>query len=181
MEIKNFIILLLLVSGLFTACKSEDPVIANEEELITTVKLNFISEDGKDTVEWSFNDLDGDGGESPIISVTSLKENTTYNAEVYLSNESINPAENITEEVLEEGTLHQLFYVVEGAELAVTYEDMDTDGNPLGLKMKMKTGMQSIGELKLILRHEPIKPNDGDPNNAEGETDIEIDFFVAIE
>jgi hypothetical protein len=180
MKLRNLFFLLLLVPILFTACSGTDPEIPNEEELITSFKINLISEDGKDSIEWSFDDIDGDGGEEPIISVTSLKENTTYNATISISNETINPVQNITEEVLEEGTSHQLFYVVNGPELTVTYDDEDLDGNPLGLKIKMKTGKESIGGLKVILRHEPIKPNNGDPKNAEGETDIEIDFFVAI-
>ena len=180
MRTKLSILSLFFVVMYLNACKGTDPEIPNEEELITSFKINLISEDGQDSIEWSFEDEDGDGGEEPIISVTSLKENTIYNATISISNETVNPAQNITEEVLDEGTSHQLFYVVDGPELTTSYEDEDKDGNPLGLKIQMKTGKESMGELKVILRHEPIKPNDGDPKNAEGETDIEIDFFVAI-
>ena len=162
------------------SCKSNDPIIPNEEELITNVNLTLVSEDGKDTLEWSFEDLDGAGGEEPIISVSTIKVNTTYNTTVSLSNEAVDPALNITEEVEEEGRVHQFFYVVAGPDLAVAYNDKDEDGNPIGINTIFKTGKESDGDLKLVLRHEPIKPNNGDPINAEGETDIEVTFYVSI-
>ena len=164
----------------FNACKNDDPVIPNEEELITTLNMTMISQDMTDTVHYSFVDLDGDGGNKPIVMVSALKANTTYSASLTLLNEVENPAEDITAEVIEEGDEHQVFYVLDGANLTMIYDDMDKNGNPLGVKTTITTGAESNGTMKVILRHEPTKPNNGDPSSAEGETDIEVTFNVAI-
>jgi hypothetical protein len=179
---KNSILIaiLLLFSIGFIACEKEDPVIPNEEELITTLKLSFQPVGGGSTVEFSFQDLDGDGGDAPIITTGVLAPNTSYTCSLELLNELETPPEDITEEVEEEGDEHQLFYGISGADLSFTYTDQDANGNPIGLLTSSMTGEASTGTLKVILRHQPTKPNDGNPDNAGGETDIEVTFDVVI-
>lgn len=165
---------------LLVSCGSDDPVIPHEEELITTVNYTLISEDKTDTAYFTFKDLDGDGGIDPIITNSDLNANTTYNAEIYLANELETPAEDITEEVKEEGDEHQFFYNLGSLDATVSYVDKDVNGEDLGLSTQLVTKGASSGKLTITLRHEPVKPNQGDLTIAGGETDIEVTFDVQI-
>ena len=166
------------------SCDKSDPVIPNEEELITTVTYTLTSSTGE-KVELNFKDLDGDGGQAPVITTGKLKPNTTYTGELKLLNETESPAENITLEIEEEALEHQFFFQVSGANATVTYKDQDTGGNPLGLRSEVKTGAVSTGQLTITLRHEPNKTasgvSQGNIANAGGETDIEVTFPLTIE
>lgn len=162
---------------LFSGCgDDEDPVIENEEELITTVKLTFTEGTNSFDVEWK--DADGDGANTPVVDDIELEAGKTYAVSIELLNESVTPAESINSEVEEEALEHQLFYVVGGGlDLAVTYDDEDEEGNPVGLLTNFIAGEAGSGSLTIILRHEPVKTAggvaEGDPTNAGGETDIE--------
>lgn len=172
----------------FTSCDPADntPPVVNEEELITTVVLTFTPQSGGNTLEFRFTDLDGTGGDIPVIAADTLSDSTTYDVTVQFLNESESPAEDITAEVLAEAEEHQVFFVVEsGLQLSFDYMDMDTDGNPIGLLNTFDTGATGMGELQVILRHEPNKDAQGvsvgDIANAGGETDIEVTFDVVIQ
>ena len=112
-EIKNTTmkkINLLLALGVFsmlfiTSCEKdepEDPIIPNEEEVITTLNFTLTPDGGGTPVVLSFQDLDGDGGNAPTISEGTLDNNTIYNGSLELLNELEDPAEDITLEVAEE-------------------------------------------------------------------------------
>lgn len=175
-----------LMAAAFASCTDDnepDPV--NEEELITTVKMTFTDNTGGVKV-FSFTDLDGDGPDAPVIENDTLSANTNYAVTVVFLNESENPAEDITEEVKEEGEEHQVFYdIANTLNLSYTYNDADTKGRPIGLLNSFITGDVSSGALKVTLRHEPNKTASGvvggDITNAGGETDIEVEFDVVIE
>lgn len=184
LKIKNFWMLLaLLVSAsVFTGCDSDDPTPVNEEELITTVNVTFTNTaDAGDVVVAKFLDLDGEGGNDPVITDPTLRADATYTVTVAFLNESETPAEDITEEVEEEGEEHQIFMEVsEGLNLTYAYGDTDATGNPLGLTGTATTGAASDGTLNVVLRHEPTKPNNG-LADAGGDTDISINFSVKIQ
>ena len=187
MTIKHILAGLIGLSILASSCKKkDDPVIPNEEELITTFIYTLISHDHSDTVEMRFQDLDGEGGNAPIIVGGTLKAGTMYHGDIELLNEQENPAEDITEEVEAEAEEHQFFFAVaNGLDAAVSYDDADQDGNPIGLKSVLNTNAISAGELTITLRHEPDKfatgVANGDITNAGGETDIEVTFDVDIQ
>ena len=171
------------LSALFalSACKKKDsdPVIPNEEELITTVRIELLSQN--DTVIFLFRDLDGDGGNDPIVEAGTLTANTAYSGHITLLNESVNPALSITEEVEEEGADHQFFYALTDASLAtITYTDEDEFGNPIGLVFVMNTHDAGVSQLSVTLRHEPDKAASGVAegmiSNAGGETDVYVEF-----
>ncbi len=112
----------------------------------------------------------------------NLKSGIPYVGTVQFLNESQTPAENITEEVLEEADEHQVFYIFGGGlDASVTYGDMDVDGNPIGLQFTLTPGMVGTGNVTVVLRHEPKKPNDGTLSDAGGETDISAVFNLTIE
>ena len=172
------------LSLLTVSCKKDDPQIPNEEELITTLIYTLISHDMSDTVVMRFQDLDGEGGNNPIIMGGTLMANTMYHGDIELLNEV--EGEDITEEVKDEAEEHQFFYQVKnGLDVSVTYDDMDQDGNPVGLKTNLMSNTITSGTLTIILKHEPDKNaagvSNGDITNAGGETDIEVTFDVDIQ
>ena len=164
-------------------CSDDDttPEIINEDELITTVILTLTPDSG-DQVVLTTIDLDGDGPDEPVTTVVgSFSENTQYQGAVQFLNETEDPAEDITQEVIEEADEHQVFYTVgEGLNITTTYLDSDSNGNPLGVSITLETGEASSGSLTVTLRHEPVKPNDG-LESAGGETDISTSFEVSIQ
>ncbi|MDW7694794.1 hypothetical protein R9C00_08575 [Flammeovirgaceae bacterium SG7u.111] len=186
MKIKNFLFISLgLVMTFLSSCSDDpEPEIPNEEELITTLTYTLTPVGGGTTVELKFKDLDGDGGDDPEITGGTLAANTTYEGSIELLNELESPAEDITEEVEEENDEHQFFYQTTVNGLSVAYDDIDGDGNPVGLATKVATTTAGSGKLTVTLRHEPNKTadgvKDGDITNAGGETDIEVTFDVEV-
>lgn len=177
---KIYLLPLLLII-VVSACKKEDPIIPNEEELITTLIYRLEPLGAGDIVELKFQDLDGEGGTPPVITTSALQANTTYQGSITLLNELENPPENITDEVDAEAETHQLFYVVDALKTQIDYNDSDKDGNPVGLITSLSTGSATSASLMIVLRHEPKKPNNGTPEDAGGETDIEVNFNLVIE
>lgn len=170
----------------FSSCDKDDPTPPNDEELITTLTLTMTPQSGGDALEFQFKDLDGDGGEDPVITNPKLAANTTYDASIELLNESESPIEDITEEVEREGDDHQFFFATTtGVNLTFAYTDSDVNGNPIGLSALFQTGEASTGGFKVTLRHEPNKSASGvltgDISNAGGDTDIEVTFDLDIE
>ncbi len=109
-------------------CSDDDaaPLPVNEEEVITTVILTLTPESGEQVVLTTI-DLDGDGPDEPETTVSgSFSENTQYQGAVRFLNETETPAEEITDEVIEEADEHQVFYTIsEGLNIQTTYEDQD--------------------------------------------------------
>lgn len=176
--------LLTFVVVLFTACSDDDdtPEEINEEETITTMTLTLVPAGAGTPITIQSRDLDGDGPNAPVITVSgNLAANTAYSGSVVLLNETETPAENITEEVEEENDEHQFFYVTTGNIVSVTYDDVDGDGNPVGLEFTLTTEGAGSATLAVTLRHEPKKPNDGTLADAGGETDITQTFNLTIE
>lgn len=181
----NLLFILIAISILMTSCDKEDPIIPNEEELITTLNYTLTPLGGGDEITLSFQDLDGDGVGAPTIAGGSLDANETYSGVLDLLNESESPAESITDEIREEDDEHQFFFQSTVAGLSVAYADMDADGNPVGLSTTLTTGDAGSGNLTIILHHKPIKSAEnvslGDITNSDGETDIEVTFAVEVE
>lgn len=181
MKAIKLIPLSILSIALFS-CEPNDPVDPNEEELITTFNVDL--EANGFTYTLNYTDLDGDGGNAPILTIDSLSANTTYSGSITLFNESETPTEEITPEVFDEANDHQFFFSSSGSSTFV-YSDQDDNGNPLGLSFEVTTGNTTNETFAFVLRHEPDKSaagvNSGDITNAGGETDIEVSFDVIIE
>ena len=179
------ITLVLVISLIFSACDADDPVIPNEEELITTLNFTLVPANGDPAITLSFVDLDGDGGTAPTITGGTLAANQSYTGSVELLNEAETVTEDITLEVAEEDDEHQFFFQSTISDLTVNYNDQDADGNPLGISSTLNTGAAASGTLTIILRHEPDKfasgVSGGDITNAGGETDIEVTFPIDVQ
>jgi len=187
-SIKHVLVLASIII-LAASCSSndDDPEVVNEEELITTVSVTLTSTtNADDVVTLKRVDLDGDGPEEPDVTVSgNLTANTTYTGETKVLNETEDPAENVTEEVLEEGVDHQFFYQFENSLGSTTYSDTDENGNPIGIDFTLTTADAGDDVLTVTLRHQPNKGGDnvveGDITNANGETDAQAVFNITIE
>ncbi len=183
---RQFIISILLLILAVSGCKKNDPIIPNEEEVITTIRYTLTTQVGTSPVIFEFRDIDGDGGLPPVYTESDLKPNTTYEGRLELLNEQETPAGDITEEITEEGEAHQFFFQPSsGLNMSITYKDKDRSDRPIGLLTTIVTGASGTGQLKITLRHEPNKSAqgvaDGQIAQAGGETDIEIEFNVHVQ
>ena len=173
---------LVLVSFFAISCSDDDenPVAVDEEEVITTMNITLLASGSTITIQ--SQDLDGDGPNAPVITISDdLLANTSYSGSIELLNETETPAENITEEVAAEDEDHQFFFSAGGAISEVTYDDQDGNGNPVGIEFTLNTGDAGTGTLQVTLRHEPKKPNDGTLVDAGGETDIAQSFSLVVQ
>lgn len=158
----------------------EEPELINEEELISTVFVTLTNQQNE-TTTLSYQDLDGDGPLEPLIEVSgTLQPNRLYYGKIEALNETEFPSINMTEEIVHEGVDHQFFYTLTGLDAVATPTDLDENGNVLGTTFTLQTGEISQGTLQIILRHLPAKPNDGNPDTAGGETDLQVRFSIAI-
>ena len=179
--------ILSILSLALVACKKEkknnvpNPTNPNEEELITTFKIVFTDVNGVlPNVEAQFVDTDGPGGNNPSsFDTIRLAANATYNASITLLNESVNPAEDITVEVEEEGVDHLFcFDLTNGLNAVISRTDLDANNLPIGITTQWVLGAVSTGTTTIRLRHQPgIKTGQCDV----GETDIELNFHTVIQ
>ncbi|MFP9100186.1 type 1 periplasmic binding fold superfamily protein [Flavobacterium sp. RHBU_24] len=170
-----------------SACSDDDtaqPV--NEEEVITTVTATFTPQGGGSAITLASRDLDGDGPDAPVVTASgSFTAGTAYNGTITFLNELSSPADNITEEVEEEGEDHQVFFQQSGLG-TFTYTDADADGKPIGLAFTYTAAAApTTGTLTVTLRHLPNKSAAnvaaGDITNAGGATDAEVTYNVTIQ
>lgn len=187
----KFYALALVTALTFSSCSNDDddPIPVNEEELITTVTAIYTPVGGGTAVTLQYKDLDGEGANAPVITVSSaFAKNKTYNGTVTFKNELANPAEDITPEIVEEGEEHQIFYQKTGTLNAFTYgtasSNFDKNGKPVGLQSIFTTTEAASGTLTITLRHEPNKSAtnvaSGDITNAAGSTDAEVSFPISV-
>ncbi len=185
----NLFLLFALLSALFlmTSCNNDDdaPEPGNDEEEITTLKITFQKVGAIGTTSFTWQDLDGEGGNAPTIDNITLEAGATYTATIQLLNENededLNDEEyNVTLEIEEEDDEHQFFYTLSaGLNLTHSYNDTDGNGNPIGIANNFTTGAASSGTLRVTLKHQPgIKSSTTTIN--DGDTDIDVTFNVTI-
>lgn len=189
-----------LSSCLFVAC-GDDGGSTNENEVITTVILEFAPAGGGAAIAAEFDDPDGDGGAPPTIDPVNLTAGT-YALAVRFQNRLETPAEEITTEVTNESAFHQLFFtgtaVVGPASSTATgpltqsYSDQDANGFPIGLANAV-TAAAGTGTLTVTLRHmppeePPVKAantamlvKSGGLDAIGGSTDAQVNFTVNVQ
>lgn len=133
----------------------------NEGEVITTVELTFSPPAG-DAIVATWADPENDG--SSIVDNITLDAGTSYALAVRFLNELASPAEDITAEVADEATEHQVFFTgtaLDGASAFLThaYDDADDNGAPIGLQSTVTADAAGSGTLIVTLQHMP--PVDG--------------------
>lgn len=179
-NIMKKVIVILSLSSLLFQCKN-DETIPEENELITTINLNFIS--GQESKIYTWKDLDGDGGKAAVIDNIGLKPNTTYTLITSFLDETQSPIFDIGAEIKKEQDEHLIVYTSSPMNLFnYTYTDKDSKNLPVGFNGTVKTGATGSGKLKVQLRHQPPigtkVSKDGTP--GPGSDDINIDFNVEL-
>jgi hypothetical protein len=173
---------LLFIAVTINSCSDDSgPVVENE--VITTVITTL--RNGNQTITLTFRDLDADGPNEPVVTVSgNLTANTTYTGEVEIIDETKDPDKNVTEEILEKDLEHQLFFQIPSALATVQYTDADSEGKPIGLAFNLATGSAGSGNLIVTLRHEPNKSAEGvsmgNIANAGGSTDVEVTYPIVV-
>jgi hypothetical protein len=186
----NHMISLLFTAIAIVSCTEKvHPVITpppvNEDEVITTVTTTLTN--SIHTVTLKSRDLDGNGPATPVVTISAnIIPGATYTGTVSFLNEIANPIQNITQEVEQEGVDHQLFFQAPTTLGAITYDDADANGKPIGLKFKFTAGnVPTTGNLIVTLRHKPNKNATGVATgiitNAAGETDAEVVYPISIQ
>ncbi|NJM78647.1 MAG: type 1 periplasmic binding fold superfamily protein [Flavobacterium sp.] len=184
-----FLCFLLLISSC-SRDESELIVPINEVELITTVKAVFTPTSGDANVVLEHRDLDGEGGNEPIVTISKpFEKSKTYNGIIYLKNELANPSIDITPEIIAEALDHQFFYQTTGNLPPFRYANIssnfDSNGKPLGIHSVVTTTSEASGLLQISLRHGPnkngVNVSNGIIDNAGGATDVEVRFNITVE
>ncbi len=163
-------------------CSKDKDEVVNEEELITTVSLNF-QKVGAPTESFTitFSDPDGEGGNPPVsFDEITLNPNASYTCTIELLNESVSPAEDITEEVRAEGADHEFYYIPSEPFVTIEKEDTDSNSLPIGISSTWLTGSAATGTVRVVLKHKPGSKRAGDPV-TKGETDIDLNFTIKIQ
>lgn len=159
-----------------------------EEELITTLSITLTPSGGGSPITVRFRDLDGEGGNAPVVDGLAVTAGTDYNGMVEVLNETETPPEDITEEVEEEAEAHQFFFETLGGFSAATveYADKESDyvtnsgaDHPVGLAFTLSVPANARnGQFRVILSHFDEAPKDG--VNQSDETDIDVTFEVTV-
>jgi hypothetical protein len=203
----------LLALAFVTGCDEDDHGDdhnhGNETEIISRVELVFTPAGGS-PVTFSFDDPDGEGGQSGVSDDITLSASTQYTLDISFFNALEEPIEDITEEVREEAEEHFVFVygdAVAGpastsstAVITHEYADLESDyaGNavgddlPVGLMNTLDVGAAGSGELTIMLRHLPelngTAQKTGDlpgilasGGALPGDVDANVTFAVTVE
>lgn len=199
-NLQRFAFFALLFAGIIlTGCDDDDvPDMEPEEEVITDVRLIFTNDaDANDVVTAAAQDPDGEGVEElEVLGAINLAANTSYTLTFEMENNLETPGEDIAAEVEDEGDEHQIFFSfstdaftnpagdgnIDNAADAVNYNDMDKDGNPIGLSSSWTTGATALngGMFTARLQHQPdIKTSSTGAN--DGDSDFDLTFELNIQ
>lgn len=171
-----------MVTITFVGCKKDPVVDLNEYELITTLRITLTEKISGAQSVFEFQDLDGEGGQAPSrFDTIVLNKGSEYACNLELLNESADPIDNITAEILEEGEDHEIF--LSATNSLVTFSNLSKDINnlPLGLSSTWATsGINGNGTLTITLKHKPGIKASGDLV-TKGDTDVSIDFTLVVQ
>jgi len=166
--------------------KDKDEHEEHGEEVITTLQLTFTPVDGGNTITFKYDDPDGDGGNAPTKDQIVLAPNEVYNVTLQLLNKTVNPAEDITEEIEEEAEAHRFYFTPStGSNISISNLNNDANGVALGTTSQWTTSSTGTGSIRVTLRHyagnPPNKAAADLVNSTKSATDIEVDFNTRIQ
>ena len=198
------IAMLAVLVGTFISCKKDKktepeapapPV--NQGELITTMKVTLTDTITNSSVTYVFSDLDGAGGNAANFgnggadSVINITANKAYFTKILLLDETKNPIDTISNEVLAEGIDHMFFFnsiSPTGATSYITtlnggttikYLDSDANNRGIGLLTLWTAPLTPMPKEPLLieLKHQPSVKNG---SYGPGETDIQVAFKIKV-
>ena len=178
-----------------SSCSKEDPkkpIITNPQEVLTTILIKGYNQNDSLNTNYQFNykweDLDGDGGNLPVIDTINLDSGIIYTCEIIILDKTKTPFDTVSNAIEEEKNAHQFFFTP-SANLTgkIKAEILDFDTNipslPVGLSFNLNTKSNQsfttplLGSLNMVLSH-----YDGVPKTIEksSESDIDINFPVKL-
>jgi hypothetical protein len=184
MKSSKFFISALFCLTLMTSCSDDDdPVIVNEEELITNVTLTFVNNaDDNDIVVLESIAPDGQNGTSNETISGSFTAGATYSLTLAMLNASETPAEDIlNDDIVVEADEHFFTYAVNTINLTMSRNSDDVEGpngSKLGLNTTWVAGAASTGNVQIVLIHEPESVDDSDEFGSVtgGSEDLNLTF-----
>jgi len=200
-ELKMYSFYVLMAMGvILTGCSEDDeaPEPENEEEVITDVKLIFTNDaDAADLVTARAQDPDGVGvQELELLDEITLGIDKSYTLTIEIENNLDSPGEDVAEEIEEEDKEHQFFFSfsadaftnpagngnIDNSSDPMKYNDMDGNGNPLGLSTSWTTGSNNLadGTFTIRLQHQPDVKS-ATSGASDGDTDFELKFVLNIQ
>ncbi len=179
------ILLALALLSFVGGCRRTDnPTEPNEQESITTMRMTLTPTGGGAPVTAQWRDLDGAGGNPPVITPLNLRVGTTYTGTVEVLDESKTPAENKTAEIRREANEHLFIYTVSGGaqgrvNITITDSDTSTPPLPVGLQYRVEVtaGPAVSGNLRVVLYHYDRGRKTVNPSN---EIDIDASFPLNV-
>jgi hypothetical protein len=176
------------VALVIAGCKKEDnpattPPPTVEHPPATTVTLLLKDSTGTSLVDsCTVRDTSQVHGKPPVEGQLDLTAGMAYRGVFVLYDETKNPAENITPDIIAEKDAHVFkfrFTGVDTTRVVVSERDLDSHGLPFGLNFKLTAtaGGAASGNLHVILEHH----DDGNKNGTEFDLDLDRDFPVAIQ
>lgn len=178
------------VLATFSSCdkdKVENPD-PNEQELITTIRLDLTPTSGGTTQHFVYKVENGIGSSTPgtiQIDTVKLAPVTSYNAVIVLLNEKAQPVEDITGEVISEKDEHLFFLAGSPASgagsVSTSGGSVDNNGKPFNQTFTLTSGAAGSGNFTVTLLHEPTDKDATTVAGAGGETDAEGVFPVRIQ
>jgi len=193
---------LVISLSVLPGCDNNDPAREDVPELITQVKLHFVTDQGSSTVTVTATDPDGEGVQDMVIDAPiDLIKSKTYTMKIALINGLADPGSDlydITSEVAEEGTEHMIFFGWTNSLFAspagdgnidsrtgeVNYtggsDSQDVNGLPLGLTTTWTTRPAAgSGTFRVVLKHQPGLKTYTSTADA-GETDLDVTFDLNV-
>ncbi len=191
----NNLTILTILAIVISSCSKEDPkkpIITNPQEVLTTILIKGYNQNDSLNTNYQFNykweDLDGDGGNLPVIDTINLDSGIIYTCEIIILDKTKTPFDTVSNAIEEEKNAHQFFFTP-SANLTtkIKAEILDFDTNipslPVGLSFNLNTKSNQsfttpiLGSLNIVLSH-----YDGVPKTIEksSESDIDINFPVKL-
>jgi hypothetical protein len=180
---------------IISSCSKENPkqpLPTNPQEILTTILVKGFNQNDSLNPNYQFTykweDMDGDGGNMPIIDTLNMDSGIIYKCEIIILDKTKTPFDTVSNSIEEEKNVHQFFFAP-SANLTskIKTERLDFDNNipslPVGLSFYLNTkSNQSFttpiyGSLNIVLSH-----YDGVPKTIEksSESDIDITFPVKL-
>jgi hypothetical protein len=129
-----------------------------------------------------WKDTEGDGVVDRLDPIV-LNDNTQYDLQVQLFDETKTPRVDVTKSILEEADVHLFVYkILPASLLKLSIKDHDSNGLAIGLRSDVKTGSKGNGKMRVLLKHQPPVNGQHVKNGLEepGSTDVDVEFNLSI-
>ncbi len=152
------------------------------DENFTTLIYSLTPQNGGPQVVLTWRDLDGEGGEPPLILGGKLSAHTTYNGSIALLDETQTPARNLTSLLRLNERGHHLFFFQDGLN---GLRLMNTTIDAGGYRNQLVTAAATSGKITIVVGYLPQRTVQAlvptDVSNAGGYIEIEATFNIRVE